>query len=69
MRLHDLVAKLATAPPVLPVDDWDLLGGLIDAAHRSPLEAVKAVVGTYRDRQNEVDAVEAVGAFLRGDAS
>jgi hypothetical protein len=56
---------MATTSPVLPVDDWDLVGGLVEAAHRSPLEAVKAVVSTYRDLQNEVDAVEAVGTFLR----
>ena len=64
-RLNALVDKVSTTSPVLPVYEWDLVGALIEAAHRSPLEAVKAVVGTYRDREAEIAASEAVAAFLR----
>lgn len=67
-HLDDLVAKLATTPPVLPVNDWELVGALILAAERSPTEAVKAVVGTYRDAELGISAAEAVGAFLRAMA-
>ena len=63
--LDDLVDKLSTTPPVLPVDDWEVVGGLIFAAQRSPTEAIKAVIGTYRDKELEVAAVEAVAGFLR----
>jgi hypothetical protein len=64
-RLEDLVDQVSTTPPVLPVGEADLVGALIDAARRSPLEAVKAVIGTYRDTENEIAALEAVFAFLR----
>ena len=64
-RLGGLVDKLSTTTPVLPVSEWDLVGALIDAAHRSPLEAVKAVVATYRDAEAEIAAIEAVFAFIR----
>jgi hypothetical protein len=66
--LNDLVTRLATTTPVFPVKDSDLVGGLIWAALRSPPEAVKAVVGTYRDLEMELAAVEAVAAFLRAYA-
>ncbi|HLX31813.1 MAG TPA: hypothetical protein VKR79_03475 [Gaiellaceae bacterium] len=65
MRLEELVDKLATTEPVLPVNEADLVGALVDAARRSPLEAVKAHVQAYRDVQLKVDAAEIVGAFLR----
>lgn len=63
--LGQLVDKLSTTPPVLPVSEWDLVGALIYAAQRSPIEAVRAVVSTYRDVENEIAAAEAVGAFLQ----
>jgi hypothetical protein len=66
--LGQLVDKVSTTPPVLPVSEWDLVGALIYAARRSPLEAVKAVVGTYRDVENEIAALESVAAFLRAYA-
>jgi hypothetical protein len=64
-RLDDLVARMATTKPVMPVSDWDLVGGLVWAALRSPPEIVKASVSAYRDLQLEIDAAEAVGAFFR----
>jgi hypothetical protein len=53
---------------VLPVQEWELVGALIFAADRSPLEALKAVIGTYRDLELvEVPAaLEAIGHFFRG---
>jgi hypothetical protein len=56
---------LATASPVLPVDDPDLVGALIWAARRSPLEVTRAVVGTYRDIEAGIAVSEAVCAWIR----
>jgi hypothetical protein len=63
--LNDLGDKLETTQPVLTASEAELLGGLIYAARRSPIEAVKANVAAYKDLQLEVSAVEAVCAFLR----
>src|SRR5437763_415077 len=46
-HLGELVDKVSTNRPVLPVKEWDLVGALILAAHEAPLEAVKAVFGSY----------------------
>lgn len=56
-RLDELVDKVSTTPPVLSVSEWEVVGALIAAAHRSPLEAVKAVIQTYQDTENEIAAV------------
>jgi hypothetical protein len=66
--LDELVDKVSTTPPVVPLGDADLVGALIYAARRSPLEAIKANVGAYRDVEAEIGAVEAVCAFLRAHA-
>lgn len=63
--LEDLVAKLATTKPVVEAGEPDVVGALVYAAGRSPLEAVKAEIGVYRDVELEVAAVAAVCAFLR----
>jgi hypothetical protein len=66
--LDELVDRLATTRPVLPVGDADLVGALIYAAQRSPVEAVKAVVGTYRDIEQELAAAHAICGFIREHA-
>lgn len=66
--LDELVDKVSTTPPVLPVGDADLVGALIYAAQRSPLEAVKAGIGAYRDKETEIAAAEAIGGFLHAFA-
>ncbi len=63
--LDKLVDRVSTTPPILPVDGPDLVGALIYAASRSPLEAIKANIGAYRDVEIEMAAVEALGMFLR----
>jgi hypothetical protein len=52
-ELKLLVEELSTTTPALQVGEGDLLGALILAARRSPVEAVKAVVHTYWDREAE----------------
>jgi hypothetical protein len=67
--LGELVTRLGTTKPVTEVDEPDLAGALIYAASRSPLEAVRANIGAYRDIELDhgqaIAAVEAVGRFLR----
>ena len=48
-RLAELVTMLATTKPVTLVGEPDLVGALIYAAIRSPLEAIKAEVSAYQD--------------------
>jgi hypothetical protein len=64
-QLRDFVDDLSTTKAPLSVSDGDLMGALILAARRSPIEAVKAVVATYLEVELELAAAEAVGAFLR----
>lgn len=65
---EELGATLATTKPVVQVGEADLIGALLYAARRSPLESIKANVGAYRDYQldygDELAAVEAVGQFI-----
>jgi hypothetical protein len=65
--LDELVNILSTTTSPLTVRDWELAGALILAAHRIPVEAVKAVVDTYREaeRAREEAAALAVIGFLR----
>jgi hypothetical protein len=56
---------LSTTKPAWQVSEGDLMGALILAARRSPVEATKAFVQTYWDREVEIAAAEAVGAFVR----
>jgi hypothetical protein len=65
--LGRLVDKVSTERPVpLPVTESEVVGALILAAHQVPLEAVKAAVERYRDREAEL--AEAVGGFLRSNS-
>jgi hypothetical protein len=68
--LDEFVAKLATfRPGVQDLRDWELVGALVVAADRSPIEAVRAVVGTYKDTERELqEAVEVVCRFLLAHA-
>ncbi|HZT45622.1 MAG TPA: hypothetical protein VFA24_05520 [Gaiellaceae bacterium] len=66
-RLSELVDTLSTQRPPFPVKEWELVGALIYAAQRSPIEAIRAEVEAYRDREAEL--AEAVGAFLRAHAA
>jgi hypothetical protein len=43
----------------------DLVGALVLAARRSPIEATGAVVGSYWKREREIEAITAVAQFLR----
>jgi hypothetical protein len=52
-ELHELVNELHTTKPSVRVSDGDLLGALVLAARRSPIEAVKAVISTYLDRESD----------------
>src|SRR5436190_17428198 len=64
----ELGTKLATTRPVLKVAEADLIGALLYAASRSPLEAIKANVSAYQDFEldhaDELAAAQVVGSFL-----
>ena len=74
--LDDLVETLSTDRPDLKVQEGAVMGALILAAHRVPLDAVAAVLTTYWVRDKEVEAVvkvetaavEAAFGFLRAYA-
>ena len=67
--VSELGTTLATTRPVVPTSESDLVGTLLYAAMRSPLEAVKANLSAYRDYEADcapgLAAAEAVCAFLR----
>jgi len=69
-ELKEFVDELSARPPVLPLSEADLVGALVLAARRSPVEGVRAVVATYWDRRAEVrgaemPAVLAICLFIR----
>jgi hypothetical protein len=52
-ELDRLVDELSTPPAALKVNKEDLAGALVLAARRSPIEATRAIVHTYWDREKE----------------
>jgi hypothetical protein len=66
--LELLVETISTYSPDLKVTDRAVMGALILAARRSPVEAISAVVSTYWSREIELAAVIAVCGWIRAHA-
>jgi hypothetical protein len=65
-ELADLVERLSTSRPDLKVGGASLLGALVLAAQRLPIEAIAAIQTTYWNEAEERAAPYAVYSFIVG---
>jgi hypothetical protein len=68
-EIDELVEIVSTARPDLRVTDGAMMSAVVLAARHLPVEVLVALVSNYWTRAKAIAAAEAIGSFLRRDAS